>query len=156
KMIEASFPGLEIFARGHRLTITGTRENVDQVERLIDHVREIVQKTGTVGAREGQRLLGTAGNRPTAPAELGHLLSEPLVQNRGKQSRPQTAGQREYVQAIDAHTITFGVGPAGTGKTFLAVAKAVQALQRREVSRIVLTRPAVEAGERLGYLPGSL
>src|SRR5699024_9928402 len=83
-------------------------------------------------------------------------LSEPIVTVRGKAVRPQTSGQRTYVDAIDLNTIVFGIGPAGTGKTYLAMAKAVQALQRREVSRIILTRPAVEAGERLGFLPGSL
>jgi phosphate starvation-inducible PhoH-like protein len=84
------------------------------------------------------------------------VLSEPILQARGRSIRPQTEGQRNYVNAIDEHTIVFGIGPAGTGKTYLAMAKAVQALQRRQVSRIILTRPAVEAGERLGFLPGSL
>lgn len=155
KLIEKRFPGVEVFARGHRLTVTGTRDEVDEVERIIDVLRASVQSSGSVNAREVQRVLGSVGGSG-ASTTATHQLSEPIVQNKGKQIRPQTAGQRTYVEAIDAHTITFGVGPAGTGKTFLAVAKAVQALQRREVSRIVLTRPAVEAGERLGYLPGTL
>ena len=88
-----------------------------------------------------------------SPAEV---LSQAILTGRGKSIRPKTLGQKAYVDAIDEHTITFGIGPAGTGKTYLAMAKAVQALQRKEVERIILTRPAVEAGERLGFLPGTL
>jgi phosphate starvation-inducible PhoH-like protein len=83
-------------------------------------------------------------------------LSQSILSSRGKSIRPKTSGQKEYVESIDKNTIVFGIGPAGTGKTYLAMAKAVQALQRKEVSRIILTRPAVEAGERLGFLPGTL
>jgi phosphate starvation-inducible PhoH-like protein len=94
------------------------------------------------------------------PADLKRtepdLLSQSILSSRGKSIRPKTAGQKEYVESIDKNTIVFGIGPAGTGKTYLAMAKAVQALQRKEVSRIILTRPAVEAGERLGFLPGTL
>jgi phosphate starvation-inducible PhoH-like protein len=89
----------------------------------------------------------------TSPAEL---LSQAILTTRGKSIRPKTLGQKNYVDAIDQNTIVFGIGPAGTGKTYLAMAKAVQALQRKEVERIILTRPAVEAGERLGFLPGTL
>jgi phosphate starvation-inducible PhoH-like protein len=88
-----------------------------------------------------------------SPADV---LSQAILTARGKSIRPKTLGQKQYVDAIDQNTIVFGIGPAGTGKTYLAMAKAVQALQRKEVSRIILTRPAVEAGERLGYLPGTL
>jgi phosphate starvation-inducible PhoH-like protein len=84
------------------------------------------------------------------------LLSEPILSSKGRTIRPKTLGQKHYVEAIDSHTIVFGIGPAGTGKTYLAMAKAVQALERKEVDRIILTRPAVEAGERLGFLPGTL
>jgi phosphate starvation-inducible PhoH-like protein len=84
------------------------------------------------------------------------VLSLNILSNRGRTIRPKTLNQKRYVDAIDKHTIVFGIGPAGTGKTYLAVAKAVQALQAKEVTRIILTRPAVEAGERLGYLPGTL
>ena len=156
RALEERFPGVTFFLRGHRLTLTGASGEMNEIERLVDGLREVTLAQGTVSAREAERLFGRPG-RDTAPQTTAQqMLSEPIVQTRGKQIRPQTAGQRDYVHAIDQHTITFGVGPAGTGKTFLAVAKAVQALQRREVSRIVLTRPAVEAGERLGYLPGSL
>jgi phosphate starvation-inducible PhoH-like protein len=84
------------------------------------------------------------------------VLSLNILSNRGRSIRPKTANQKHYVDAIDEHTITFGIGPAGTGKTYLAMAKAVAALQAREVNRIILTRPAVEAGEHLGFLPGTL
>ena len=89
-------------------------------------------------------------------ARPADVLSQSILSSRGKSIRPKTLGQKLYVDAIDENTIVFGIGPAGTGKTYLAMAKAVQALQRKEVSRIILTRPAVEAGERLGFLPGSL
>ena len=92
-------------------------------------------------------------SRSGSPAEL---LSQAILTSRGKSVRPKTLGQKDYVDAIDLNTIVFGIGPAGTGKTYLAMAKAVQALQRKEVDRIILSRPAIEAGERLGFLPGSL
>jgi phosphate starvation-inducible PhoH-like protein len=94
----------------------------------------------------------TAGTA-TRPADV---LTFNILSTRGRTIRPKTSGQKEYVDAIDRNTVTFGIGPAGTGKTYLAMAKAVQALQARQVNRIVLTRPAVEAGERLGFLPGTL
>src|SRR5690606_32276026 len=84
------------------------------------------------------------------------VLSRSILSSRGKTIRPKTEGQAAYVRAIETHTVTFGIGPAGTGKTYLAMAQAVSALQSKKVSRIVLTRPAVEAGERLGFLPGTL
>jgi phosphate starvation-inducible PhoH-like protein len=112
--------------------------------------------------RTGQALSSDAVQRAVAmlrsetrerPAEV---LTLNILSSRGRTIRPKTLNQKHYVDAIDRHTIVFGIGPAGTGKTYLAVAKAVQALQGKQVSRIVLTRPAVEAGERLGYLPGTL
>ena len=84
------------------------------------------------------------------------VLTLNILSNRGRTIRPKTLNQKRYVDAIDKHTIVFGIGPAGTGKTYLAMAKAVQALQAKQVNRIILTRPAVEAGERLGFLPGTL
>src|SRR5687767_12384007 len=93
------------------------------------------------------------GESHERPADV---LSLNILSNRGRTIRPKTLNQKRYVDAIDKHTIIFGIGPAGTGKTYLAMAKAVQALQSKSVNRIILTRPAVEAGERLGYLPGTL
>jgi phosphate starvation-inducible PhoH-like protein len=101
--------------------------------------------------RRAARML--AGDSESKPADI---LSQSILSSRGRSIRPKTLGQKNYVDAIDRNTIVFGIGPAGTGKTYLAMAKAVQALQRKEVSRIILTRPAVEAGERLGFLPGTL
>jgi phosphate starvation-inducible PhoH-like protein len=107
-----------------------------------------------------QIISAVSSGREVTPADLRRtepdLLSQSILSSRGKSIRPKTAGQKEYVESIDKNTIVFGIGPAGTGKTYLAMAKAVQALQRKEVSRIILTRPAVEAGERLGFLPGTL
>jgi phosphate starvation-inducible protein PhoH and related proteins len=101
--------------------------------------------------RHSVAMLIGSGNE--SPAEV---LSLDVLSRRGKTIRPKTLNQKRYVDAIDAHTIVFGIGPAGTGKTYLAMAKAVNALQRKQVTRIILTRPAVEAGERLGFLPGTL
>src|SRR6202000_602182 len=103
------------------------------------------------GVRHSVAML--VGSDNESPAEV---LSLDVLARRGKAIRPKTLNQKRYVDAIDAHTIVFGVGPAGTGKTYLAMAKAVNALQSKQVSRIILTRPAVEAGERLGFLPGTL
>ena len=107
-----------------------------------DAVRRTVEMLGSGSGRHGE-----------SPAEV---LSLDILSRRGRTIRPKTLNQKRYVDAIDAHTIVFGIGPAGTGKTYLAMAKAVQALQTKMVNRIILTRPAVEAGERLGYLPGTL
>jgi phosphate starvation-inducible PhoH-like protein len=127
---------------------------VQAAERLIEELLQMVrngQDLGPVDVSSSARILGQ--DQGSSPAEL---LSQAILTSRGKSIRPKTLGQKSYVDAIDVNTITFGTGPAGTGKTYLAMAKAVQALQRKEVSRIILTRPAVEAGERLGFLPGTL
>jgi phosphate starvation-inducible PhoH-like protein len=143
KAIEESFPELKFLARGNHLEITGA---LPQVHLAQARILQIIAAVGS-----GSEL---------SPADLRRsepdLLSQSILSSRGKSIRPKTTGQKSYVEAIDKNTIVFGVGPAGTGKTYLAMAKAVQALQRKEVSRIILTRPAVEAGERLGFLPGTL
>ncbi len=153
--LEAAHPEVSFHLRNNVLTIAG--QHTADVERAANVVTNLleVQKNGAevsrADIREVTRMV-RGGYAETAAT----VLSEPILTARGKTIRAQTQGQREYVDAIDENTIVFGIGPAGTGKTYLAMAKAVQALQRREVSRIILTRPAVEAGERLGYLPGSL
>ena len=124
------------------------------VERLYDEI-SIVLRTGqglTVEAVERMvaMLRTETGERPA------EVLTLNILSNRGRTIRPKTLNQKRYVDAIDKHTVVFGIGPAGTGKTYLAMAKAVQALQAKQVNRIILTRPAVEAGERLGFLPGTL
>lgn len=152
--LEAQHPRVQFHARDEVLTILGPVDAVKAAEQVVTEVLEVARRSGAVSptdVREVTRMV-SRGDGPTAAV----TLSEAILTVRGKSIRPQTQGQREYVNAIDEHTVTFGVGPAGTGKTYLAMAKAVQALQRRDVAKIILTRPAVEAGERLGYLPGTL
>lgn len=143
RVIEESFPDVKFLARGNQVEITGLGSEVAKAETRI---RQIVAAVST-GSE-----ISAADLRRSEP----DLLSQSILSSRGKSIRPKTTGQKSYVEAIDRNTIVFGIGPAGTGKTYLAMAKAVQALQRKEVSRIILTRPAVEAGERLGFLPGTL
>lgn len=152
--LESQHPGVAFHARDEVLTLRGPAVEVRAAEEVVREILELAKRSGTVSRRDVRELtrLVHEGNGPTA----AQVLSEAILTVRGRAVRPQTAGQRAYVKAIDTHTIVFGIGPAGTGKTYLAMAKAVQALQRREVSKIILTRPAVEAGERLGYLPGTL
>lgn len=152
--LEHEHPAVQVAVRGNLVTLTGPEEEVEVatrlVQELVDLVRQGTDLTGTeVG--EGSRILRQDSSRSLADA-----IGEVILTSKGKSIRAKTEGQRSYVEAIDEHTIVFGIGPAGTGKTYLAMAKAVQALHRKEVSRIILTRPAVEAGERLGFLPGTL
>lgn len=152
--LEEQHPTVSFHVRGDTLSLRGPVHAVKDADRVVRDLLEVARRSGPVSehdVREATRAVAR-GDGPTAPQRL----SEPILTVRGNAVRPQTQGQREYVEAIDNHTVVFGIGPAGTGKTYLAMAKAVQALQRREVARIVLTRPAVEAGERLGYLPGTL
>jgi phosphate starvation-inducible PhoH-like protein len=144
----------DIHARGNALTLTGEPADVALAERVISELIAIAASgqplTPEVVRHSVAMLIGTEGE---SPAEV---LTLDILSRRGKTIRPKTLNQKRYVDAIDAHTIVFGIGPAGTGKTYLAMAKAVRALQTKQVSRIILTRPAVEAGERLGFLPGTL
>ena len=152
--VEKQFPLVSVLARGNDITLSGDPAQVEAARRLVDEllvmVRGGVELTPTE-VDSSARIL--ENDRGASPAEL---LSQSILTSRGKSVRPKTMGQKQYVDAIDENTVVFGIGPAGTGKTYLAMAKAVQALQRKEVERIILTRPAVEAGERLGYLPGTL
>ncbi|GAA2837984.1 phosphate starvation-inducible PhoH-like protein [Leucobacter komagatae] len=152
--LEAQHPSVQFNARNDVLSIRGETSAVRAAEQLVREILELARRSGAVSSTDVRSIARMVrdGDGPRAAI----TLSEPILTVRGNSVRPQTQGQREYVDAIDKNTIVFGLGPAGTGKTYLAMAKAVQALQRREVSKIVLTRPAVEAGERLGYLPGSL
>jgi len=153
RIIEESFEA-RIHARGNTVTVTGAPSEAALVERLLDELVTIL-RTGQNLTRETVERSITMLRTETRekPAEV---LSLNILSNRGRTIRPKTVNQKRYVDAIDKHTIVFGIGPAGTGKTYLAMAKAVQALQAKEVTRIILTRPAVEAGEHLGFLPGSL
>ncbi len=170
KEIEQTFPGIDVHVRGNEITLTGDESQISAAATAIEELRAVlaagVPLTPAV-ARESMRMLRAA--RGVAAAAVGagqgavapesrpaEVLSRSILSSRGRTIRPKTHGQAEYVRAIDTHTVTFGIGPAGTGKTYLAMAQAVAALQAKKVNRIVLTRPAVEAGERLGFLPGGL
>ncbi|WP_129840104.1 PhoH family protein [Streptomyces sp. RFCAC02] len=157
RVIEDAFPATDIHVRGNEISATGDRAEVALVQRLFDEMM-LVLRTGqplTEDAVERSiaMLRGSGEGEGASPAQV---LTQNILSNRGKTIRPKTLNQKRYVDAIDTHTIVFGIGPAGTGKTYLAMAKAVQALQSKQVNRIILTRPAVEAGERLGFLPGTL
>ena len=154
KEFEAQYPQVSVAARGDQVSLTGPSEQVASARRLLDQMAELIKRGQSItpeDIRRASRML--EGDSQARPADV---LSQSILSSRGKSIRPKTIGQKNYVDAIDRNTIIFGIGPAGTGKTYLAMAKAVQALQRKEVSRIILTRPAVEAGERLGFLPGTL
>jgi phosphate starvation-inducible PhoH-like protein len=144
----------DLHVRGNAVTLSGEPADVALAERVLGELVAIVaggQPLTPEVVRHSVAMLVGSGNE--SPAEV---LSLDILSRRGKTIRPKTLNQKRYVDAIDAHTIVFGIGPAGTGKTYLAMAKAVNALQRKKVTRIILTRPAVEAGERLGFLPGTL
>lgn len=144
----------DLHVRGNTITLSGEPADVALAERAISELIAVVasgQPLTPEVVRHGVAMLVGTGNE--SPAEV---LTLDILSRRGKTIRPKTLNQKRYVDAIDANTIVFGVGPAGTGKTYLAMAKAVHALQTKQVSRIILTRPAVEAGERLGFLPGTL
>jgi phosphate starvation-inducible PhoH-like protein len=152
--LEAAFAGLRISARGSRVKLEGEMPSVLTARRAIDELATMVINGHVPNADDIRRVVAMV--KANQAAKAAEILSQSILSSRGKTIRPKTEGQKAYVDAIDQNTIVFGIGPAGTGKTYLAMAKAVQALQRKEVSRIILTRPAVEAGERLGFLPGTL
>ena len=144
----------DVHVRGNEITLTGRPADVAFAERVFTELVTLARGGQQVGPDAVRRTVAMlAGGEAESPAEV---LSLDILSRRGKVIRPKTLNQKRYVDAIDANTIVFGIGPAGTGKTYLAMAKAVQALQAKQVSRIILTRPAVEAGERLGFLPGTL
>ncbi|MAQ82335.1 PhoH family protein [Gordonia sp. Z-3] len=144
----------DIHVRGNQVTLTGAPADVAASERVIAELVDLVGRGTPLSpdlVRHSVSMLSEGSSE--SPADV---LSLDIISRRGKTIRPKTLNQKRYVDAIDNHTIVFGLGPAGTGKTYLAMAKAVQALQSKSVNRIILTRPAVEAGERLGFLPGTL
>ncbi len=152
-LIEKSFQA-DIHVRGNQINLRGESAEVALAERLFDELVTIIRTGQGVSTETVERV--TAMLRAETKERPADVLSMNILSNRGRTIRPKTLNQKRYVEAIDKHTIVFGIGPAGTGKTYLAMAKAVQALQSKSVNRIILTRPAVEAGERLGYLPGTL
>ena len=143
-----------VLVRGNEIVITGSPADNAFAVRVFDELIALVGHGGHLRPDAVSQALHMLRNGATErPADV---LSLSILSRRGRTIRPKTLNQKRYVDAIDEHTIVFGIGPAGTGKTYLAMAKAVQALQAKQVNRIILTRPAVEAGERLGYLPGTL
>lgn len=153
RLVEDSFDA-HVHARGNAVTVTGPPAEAALVERLLDELVAIVRTGQSLTTETVERSISML--RTETQERPAEVLSLNILSSRGRTIRPKTLNQKKYVDAIDKHTVVFGIGPAGTGKTYLAMAKAVQALQAKEVSRIILTRPAVEAGERLGYLPGTL
>ena len=144
----------DVHVRGNRITLYGSAHEVALGERLLDELVTIIRTGQGLSSETVERALGML--RAETVERPADVLSLNILSNRGRTIRPKTLNQKRYVDSIDKHTITFGIGPAGTGKTYLAMAKAVQALQAKQANRIILTRPAVEAGERLGFLPGTL
>jgi phosphate starvation-inducible PhoH-like protein len=152
RLVERAFPDADILARGNEITVSGSADDVVLIDTLVAEMLAVLRTGQALTAESVERSIALlrSGTRPT------EVLTANILSNRGRTIRAKTLNQKRYVDAIDNNTIVFGIGPAGTGKTYLAVAKAVQALQAKRVNRIVLTRPAVEAGERLGFLPGTL
>jgi len=151
RAVERAFPATDIMVRGNEITIGG--DDAEQVGRLFEELVALLQHGHRIDDAGLARTIDMvrADERPTEV-----LTHEVLRAPKGRSVRPKTSGQKRYVDAIRQNVITFALGPAGTGKSWLAVAMAVQALQAKQVQRIILTRPAVEAGERLGFLPGDL
>ncbi|MHB1487151.1 MAG: PhoH family protein [Acidimicrobiales bacterium] len=151
RLVEGAFPSTGILVRGNEISVDGPE--AAHVGRLFEELVVMLESgQGLDTANVGQVIDMVKAHEQ--PSEV--LTTQVLRSSRGRTVRPKTAGQKRYVDAIGANIITFGVGPAGTGKSYLAVALAVQALQSKQVNRIILTRPAVEAGERLGFLPGDM
>ncbi len=144
----------EIHVRGNTITLRGAPHEIALVERFLEELVTIIRTGQGVTNETVERIISML--RAEVKDKPADVLGMNILSNRGRTIRPKTLNQKRYVDAIDKNTITFGIGPAGTGKTYLAMAKAVQALTTKQVNRIILSRPAVEAGERLGFLPGTL
>jgi phosphate starvation-inducible PhoH-like protein len=154
RVIEAAFPSVNITVRGNEITLRGPHIDCARLENLFNEMMVVIRSGNILNVDAVNRAIEMLEHEPVDhPAEV---MSLNIVSNRGRTIRPKTANQKRYVDAIEDHTITFGIGPAGTGKTYLAMAMAVAALQAKKINKIVLTRPAVEAGESLGFLPGTL
>ena len=154
RAIEAAFPSVNITVRGNEITLRGPHEDCAKLENLFNELMVVIRSGNILDVDAVTRAIEMLEHKPADhPAEV---MSLNIVSNRGRTIRPKTANQKRYVDAIEDHTITFGIGPAGTGKTYLAMAMAVAALNAKKINRIILTRPAVEAGEHLGFLPGTL
>lgn len=153
RSIEREIPGIRLQNRGHNFSVEGDEENTELARQVVMQLAELVVAGVVPDSRSVRETVAILSSTSETPAKV---LGSGAVVTPTKTVRAKTQGQKRYLEAIDSSTITFGIGPAGTGKTYLAVAKAVNALYAKQVSRIILTRPAVEAGERLGFLPGTL
>ncbi|NIM03957.1 AAA family ATPase [bacterium] len=154
RLIESTFP-IELFARGNTLTIKGNSKEVKDVERLIGELLKIVRKNEVLRTQQVESAMDII--RSTQRKEQKKIFSDVVyLSEKGKEIKPKTLQQKVYVDAVRNYDIVFSIGPAGTGKTYLACACALQALKEERVERIILTRPVVEAGEKLGFLPGDL
>ncbi|MGN0474315.1 MAG: PhoH family protein [Acutalibacteraceae bacterium] len=154
RLLERTF-GISIITRGSEIKISGETENVKRAVRAINSMLLMINRGETLNDQSVRYCISLVNDN--IDDRLDTMLDECVcISSKGKPIKPKTIGQSNYVNAIASHSITFGVGPAGTGKTYLAVAMAVAAFRRGEVERIILTRPAVEAGEKLGFLPGDL
>jgi phosphate starvation-inducible PhoH-like protein len=153
RLVEVAFPAAQVHVRGNEITVGGDEADAEAVARLFDELVRLLERGHPLDEASLDRAIEMVRRDEQPSAVLTH---EVLRTARGRPVRPKSLGQKRYVEAIAGNVITFGIGPAGTGKSWLAVACAVAALQAGEVERIILTRPAVEAGERLGFLPGDL
>jgi phosphate starvation-inducible PhoH-like protein len=153
KLIEAAFEST-VFVRGNEITISGEQRDTERVARLFEEMISLLEQGNSLTAETvGRSIDMVRGDEEVRPSDV---FGDGVLSVRGRSIRPKTVGQKKYVDAIRSNTIVFGIGPAGTGKTYLAMALAVQALMTKQVNRLILTRPAVEAGEKLGFLPGTL
>jgi len=153
KLIEAAFEST-VFVRGNEITITGEQADAERVVRLFEEMINLLEQGNALTADTvGRSIDMLRGDEAVRPSDV---FGDAVLTVRGRSIKPKTVGQKKYVDAIRRSTVVFGIGPAGTGKTYLAMAVAVQALLTKQVNRLILTRPAVEAGEKLGFLPGTL
>jgi phosphate starvation-inducible PhoH-like protein len=154
RLVESAFPAAVVHVRGNEITLGGDPDDSDRVARLFEELVLLLDRGQVLDkGMIKQTIRMIRADEEERPSEV---LSESLITHRGRTIRPKTLGQKHYLDALRENTVTFGIGPAGTGKTYLAMGAAVQALRAKQVNRLILTRPAVEAGERLGFLPGTL
>ena len=154
KLIEAAFEST-VFVRGNEITITGEQADAERVARLFEELITLLERGDALTADTVGRSIDIIRGDDNG-ARPSQVFGDAVLTARGRSIKPKPLGQKKYVDAIRRNTVVFGIGPAGTGKTYLAMAVAVQALMAKQVNRLILTRPAVEAGEKLGYLPGTL
>jgi phosphate starvation-inducible protein PhoH and related proteins len=155
KLIEAAFEST-VFVRGNEITITGEQADAERVARLFEELITLLERGDALTADTVGRSIDIIRGDGDGAARPSVVFGDSVLTSRGRSIKPKTVGQKKYVDAIRKNTVVFGIGPAGTGKTYLAMAVAVQALMAKQVNRLILTRPAVEAGEKLGFLPGTL